>query len=259
MLELDFNDVEKFKENLVGRKLTFRVERKRNEMAFLVNGKKIAKANQRNSVNTSANQNSKSILNIFATVKKSINKYLEKNNFEVEKKQKIYESSFLNRILFDELKNGTTFYYIDVKHCYWRIAFLNGYISESYYNKILKDPDMKLFRNMALSCIIAPRIMDYYKKGNFINTIQEDTQLYQDIYENIRFTAWNIFGKLCFEKIGKENTIGYFTDGIMVFEKDVNLVKTTLSRAKLQFKVVKCIKVKHKHYMNTDTSKVIRL
>jgi hypothetical protein len=136
---------------------------------------------------------------------------------------------------------------------------LNGYISESYYNKILKDPELKLYRNMALSCIIAPRIIDYYENGSYRHTIQEDTQVYQDIYENIRFTAWNLFGKLCFEKIGKENTIGYFTDGIMVFEKNVNLVKTTLSRAKLQFKVVKCIKVKHKHYMNTDTSRVVRL
>lgn len=259
MLELDFNDVEKFKQNLVGRKLTFRVERKRNETSFLVNGKRIAKANQRNSVNTSQNHNSKLILNIFASVKKSINRYLEKSNFTYDKKEKIYNSSFINRILFDELPNGSVFYYIDVKHCYWRIAYLNGYISESYYNKILKDPELKLYRNMALSCIIAPRIIDYYENGSYRHTIQEDTQVYQDIYENIRFTAWNLFGKLCFEKIGKENTIGYFTDGIMVFEKDVNLVKTTLSRAKLQFKVVKCIKVKHKHYMNTETSRVVRL
>jgi len=129
MLELDFNDVEKFKENLVGRKLTFRVERKRNETSFLVNGKRIAKANQRNSVNTSQNHNSKLILNIFASVKKSINRYLEKSNFTYDKKEKIYDSSFINRILFDELPNGSVFYYIDVKHCYWRIAYLNGYIS----------------------------------------------------------------------------------------------------------------------------------
>ena len=166
MLELDFNDVEKFKENLVGRKLTFQVERKRNETSFLVNGKKIAKANQKNSVNTANVKNKKLILNIFASVKKSINRYLEKCNFTYDKKEKIYDSSFINRILFDELPNGSVFYYIDVKHCYWRIAYLNGYISESYYNKILKDPELKLYRNMALSCIIAPRIIDYYENNN---------------------------------------------------------------------------------------------
>jgi len=256
---LDLTDVEKFKENLVNRKLTFVIERKRNETAFIVNGKKVAKANKRNSINTTRNNDSNKVLNIFASVKKSINKYLEKNDFQISKKVKNYDSSFVNRGLFNSLQNGTTFYYIDVKHCYWRIAYLNGYISQNYYEKILKDPEMKLYRNMALSCIIAPRIMDYYKNGQYIHTIQEDTQVYQDIYENIRFTAWNIFGKLCFERIGKEKTIGYFTDGIMVFEPDVNTVKTTLSRAKLQYVVVKCIKVGDKTYMNTETSKVVRL
>lgn len=256
---LDLTDVEKFKENLVNRKLTFVIERKRNETAFIVNGKKVAKANKRNSINTTRTNDSNKVLNIFASVKKSINKYLEKNDFQISKKVKNYDSSFVNRGLFNSLPNGTTFYYVDVKHCYWRIAYLNGYISQNYYEKILKDPEMKLYRNMALSCIIAPRIMDYYKNGQYIHTIQEDTQVYQDIYENIRFTAWNIFGKLCFERIGKEKTIGYFTDGIMVFEPDVNTVKTTLSRAKLQYSVVKCIKVGDKTYMNTETSKVVRL
>ena len=160
---LDLIDVEKFKENLVNRKLTFVIERKRNETAFIVNGKKVAKANKRNSINTTRTNDSNKVLNIFASVKKSINRYLEKNEFQFPKKVKNYDSSFVNRGLFNSLQNGTPFYYIDVKHCYWRIAYLNGYISQNYYEKILKDPEMKLYRNMALSCIIAPRIMDYYK------------------------------------------------------------------------------------------------
>ena len=259
MLKLDYKDIEKYKENLCTRKLSFFVERKRNETSFLLNGKKIAQADQRNSVNTSKKEDAKSILNIFASVKKSINKYLQKTDFTFEKKTKIYDSSFVNRILFDNLPLGTKFYYIDIKHCYWRIAYLNGYISESYYNKILQQPELKLYRNMALSCIIAPKIVDYYENGKFINTIKEDTQVYIDIYENIRFTAWNILGKLCYEKIGKENTIGYFTDGIMIFEEDINVVKSTLARAKFQFIINKCIKVKSKHYMNCETNKVVRL
>ena len=259
MLKLDYKDIEKYKENLCTRKLSFCVERKRSETAFLFNGKKIAQTNSRNSVNTSKKQDAKSILNIFASVKKSINKYLIKTDFKFEKKTKIYESSFVNRILFEQLENGTPFYYIDIKHCYWRIAYLNGYISESYYKKILETPELKLYRNMALSCIIAPRIIDYYKNGEFINTIQENTQVYIDIYENIRYTAWNTLGKICYEKIGKEKTIGYFTDGIMIFEEDINIVKATLSRAKFQFNIHKCIKVKSKHYMNCETNKVLRL
>ena len=94
---LDLIDVEKFKENLVNRKLTFVIERKRNETAFIVNGKKVAKANKRNSINTTRTNDSNKVLNIFASVKKSINRYLEKNEFQFPKKVKNYDSSFVNR------------------------------------------------------------------------------------------------------------------------------------------------------------------
>jgi hypothetical protein len=42
-------------------------------------------------------------------------------------------------------------------------------------------------------------------------------------------------------------------------EEDINIVKATLSRAKFQFNIHKCIKVKSKHYMNCETNKVLRL
>ena len=42
------------------------------------------------------------------------------------------------RLLFDSLPIGTRFYYADVKQCYWRIAYLKGYISEYFYKKVRK-------------------------------------------------------------------------------------------------------------------------
>jgi hypothetical protein len=195
---------------------------------------------------------------LFANVKKSINKFIIKNNCEIPKIEKEYDSTFTNRLLFDSLPIGTNFYYLDVKHCYWRIAYLNGYISENYYKKILENPDLKIYRNMALSCIIAPKSVEYYENGELINVITEDTGIYHTIYENIRFKAWNIFGSLCFEKIGKEKTIGYYTDGIMVLSDDVAIVKTTLSRNKLQFRITKCIKTKDRQWLNCDTNEFRR-
>ena len=52
---------------------------------------------------------------------------------------------------------------------------------------------------MALSCIIAPKSVEYYKDGKLVNVIQENTDVYQTIYENIRFKAWNLFGKICYK------------------------------------------------------------
>jgi hypothetical protein len=107
---------------------------------------------------------------------------------------------------------------------------------------------------MALSCIIAPKSVEYYENGQLVNVITEDTGIYHTIYENIRFKAWNLFGTLCFEKIGQEKTIGYYTDGIMVLSDNVEIVKTTLSRNKLQFRITKCIKTNDRQWLNCDTN-----
>ena len=258
MIELDYDNLKQYKTNLLQRQISFTIERKRNELYFISNGKKIAKARTKNSISQVNKEDVRDIINLFANVKKSINKYIIQNDVSVKPIQKKYDSSFSNRLLFDSLPIGTSFYYIDVKHCYWRIAYLNGYISENYYKKILEKPDLKIYRNMALSCIIAPQSVEYYDKGKLVNVIEEDTGIYHTIYENIRFKAWNIFGTLCFEKIGKEKTIGYYTDGIMILSDDVEKVKTTLTRNKLQYKITKCIKTKDRQWMNCDTNEFRR-
>jgi len=258
MLELDFENLKQFKDNLLNRKIPFTIERKRNEVVFVSNGKRIAKAESKNTISHIKNDETRNILSLFANVKKSINKYLIQSGLEIERIEKKYDSTFSNRLLFDSLPIGTQFDYVDVKHCYWRIAYLNGYISENYYKKILENPDLKIYRNMALSCIIAPKSVEYYENGILVSVIEEDTGIYQTIYENIRFKAWNIFGSLCFEKIGQQKTIGYYTDGIMVLSDDVAKVKATLTRNKLQFRTTKCIKTNHRQWMNCDTNEFRR-
>jgi hypothetical protein len=258
MLELNFENLKQFKENLLNRKIPFTIEKKRNEVVFVSNGKRIAKAESKNTISHANKDETRNILSLFANVKKSINKHLVENGLEINKIEKKYDSTFTNRLLFDSLPIGTSFYYLDVKHCYWRIAYLNGYISENYYKKILENPDLKIYRNMALSCIIAHKTIEYYENGQLTNIIEEDTGIYHTIYENIRFKAWNLFGSLCFEKIGKEKTIGYYTDGIMVLLDNVATVKTTLTRNKLQYTITKCIKTNHRQWMNCDTNEFRR-
>ena len=258
MLELNFENLKQFKTNLLNRKIPFKIEKKRNEIIFVSNGKKIAKAESKNTISHAKKDETINILSLFANVKKSINKYLIKNDFNIQKLDKKYDSTFTNRILFDSLPKGTQFYYLDVKHCYWRIAYLNGYISENYYKKILENPDLKIYRNMALSCIIAPKSVEYYTNGELINVIEEDTSIYQTIYENIRYKAWNLFGSICFEKIGQEKTIGYYTDGIMVLSEDVPLVKAILTRNKLQYTITKCIKTNNRQWLNCSTNEFRR-
>lgn len=258
MLQFENNDLEIYAENLKRRKKSFRIETKRNEKKIFIDGKRVAKLRTRNTMTPLERDESVKILNVFASVKKSINKYLIQNDFDIPKIKKKYDSSFRNHIVYKSLPDGTEFIYVDAKHCYWRIAYLMGLISPYYYQKILDNPEMKLYRNMALSCIIAPKIVDYIYEGKLINTIKEDTSIYEQVYENIRFTAWNLFGKLAFEKIGKENCIGYFTDGIMVFEKDLRTVKMVLARHQIQYRIQKCKKINAKEFIELESGEVKR-
>lgn len=259
MLELNQIDLDIYKENLNRRKKPFTVQRKRGERHIVVNGKKVAKLSRRNSIAYLDKDESKQILSLFASVKKSINRYLQDNDFKVKPIKKKYNSVFANRNLFDTLPIGTQFYYVDVKHCYWRIAYLKRYITKYYYEKVLEKPDLKLYRNMALSCIIAPKQVEYFDKGKKILTITEDTEMYNTVYENIRHFAWNLFGRLCFEKIGEDRCIGYFTDGIMVFESDLKLVKTTLARHKLQHRTILCEKSGDREYVYIEEGEVRKI
>jgi hypothetical protein len=257
MLEFSQKDLEIYKSNLIRRKKTFCVEAKRNEKYVKLNGKKVAKLKNNTSVKTLVREDSMKVLNLFASVKKSINSYLVKNQFDIEKIDKKYNSSFRNTHLFNSMPIGTEFVNVDVKHCYWRLAYLMGYISPYYYDKVLNQPDMKLWRNMALSCIIAPKKVEYYVKGESVHTITEDTRMYEQVYENIRFYAWNLFGRLCHEKIGKEKCLGYFTDGILIYPEDLPKVKTVLARHKLQYRVIKCEKSGVKSYVDKTNGNII--
>lgn len=259
MLKLNNKDLKTYIDNLSKRKKNFTVERKRGERNVVLNGKRVAKLNRRNSIAYLDKDESKEILSLFASVKKSVNRKIKEKNFDIPVIKKKYNSVFANRPLFDSLPMGAEFYYVDVKHCYWRIAYLQGYITEYYYDKVLEKPDLKLYRNMALSCIIAPKQKEYYIGGQKTHTITEEMSVYDTVYSNIRHYAWNIFGRLCFEKIGKDRCLGYFTDGIMVFGDDMKPVKTTLARHKLQHRIIRCEKVGHREYVNTDEGEVKKI
>lgn len=259
MLELSKKDLDIYKDNLGKRKKSFRIMRKRGDKHLVVSGKMVAKLKRDTTISYNNKQEAQEILSLLSTVKKSINKYLVAKDFTLDALSKKYNSVYTNRPLFESLEIGTQFYYVDVKHCYWRVAYLNGYISEYFYNKVLEKPDLKLYRNMALSCIIAANHVDYYPLGKKGSTISEDTSLYEVLYHNILYSVWNIFGTLCFEKIGQDNCIGYFTDGIMIFEKDLKKVKTTLARYQLQFRVIECEKTDLREYVYTEDGTVRRV
>ncbi len=254
MLEYSRQDLDVLRNNLIKKRMSFKIVYKRSEVTFIRNGKDIACLNRVNRFGIS-----RDALGLFSNVKKSITKFITNNINNLEEVPNIYPSKYSNRYLYNELSDGQEFYLIDVKHCYWRIAFLKGYIDKKLYESVIehKDPTFKLWRNMSLSCIIAPKKVQIFKNGKEYPPIEEDMTLYKQVYSNIRFTAWNIFGKIC-DKIGKDYVIGYNTDGIMVFDNDVSKVTSTLARNKLQYTTKKCFKHSHNEYI-TEKGKIYKV
>ena len=254
MLEYSRQDLDVLRNNLIKKRMSFKIVYKRAEVTYIRNGKEVAKLKGINRFGIS-----KDALSLFSNVKKSITKFITKEINNLEEIPNIYPSKYSNRYLYDELPDREEFYLVDVKHCYWRIAFLKGYIDKSLYESVIEhqDPSFKLWRNMSLSCIIAGKKVQIFKNGKEYPAIEEDTTLYKQIYSNIRFTAWNIFGRIC-DKIGKDCVIGYNTDGIMVFKNDVPTVTSTLARNKLQYTIKKCFKHSHNEYI-TEKGKIYKV
>ncbi len=218
------------KEQFITRKKTFCIRKKRGtKMMYL--GKdavSVHKDKKKKSIKDKALN--KEIVNLIANVAKNINKFLVQSDFQFEVEEERHSSTWTNRELYRMLKDGQEFYYIDIAHCFWRIAFLRKYISKSMYKSVLKKPHLKIYRNMALACIIATESAEYYIKGEKVLVVEEDKGLHRMIYDNIRFTCYNLMGDIV-SSIGQEFIIGYRTDGILVLpEKKDDVIQMIMEQ-----------------------------
>lgn len=134
---------------------------------------------------------------LFGLVKKDFDKWLQKNT----------SPAFLENYRPTLIINKTTkskVYSYDINHAYWRIAYINGYISENTYNHGLRlkdaDTNMKQLYCMALSVQGAAKTLDGYigdaKTGNKI-TIQKNP-IHRDIYTDIRNRTYKIMDELAY-------------------------------------------------------------
>ena len=246
----------KLEVNLKSNKQSYIIEAKRGQKYLFHNGKMVAKVRYKTSVETKVKSKSeqKKVLSIIANVKKSFSRFAKKNP-DVAPIPQDFGSVYTDRISFKELPNDTELEYIDLNHCYWRIAHLLGYISERTYSNALDKPEMKLYRNMALSCTIAPKIIETHEYGKPPIIETENTTAYNIMYGNIRYFAWNIMGSLI-EKLGHGKVFGYWTDGILVCKVDSQTVQDTFDEYNLLYSVQSCVKVSDREYKVIGKDKI---
>lgn len=225
---------------------TFIVETKRNVESLYVNNQLILMTKNKNKRFKKDKEKLKVIINLFAQVQKNVNKHILQVEWNIDKIEKRFGASKTDREKWRNMEEGEVFYYIDISHCFWRIAFLERYIGKNLYEKVLTQTDLKVQRNMSLALIVAEKERAYYRHGKLIHKVKEEKKIYRTIYDNIRFIAYNMMGDCMV--LSKGAFLAYRTDGIMVDKVALKKVKKFIDDKGFNYSVKECSKATSKHY-----------
>jgi hypothetical protein len=109
----------------------------------------------------------------------------------------------------------------DVNHAYWRIAFMQGIISEKTYTKglLIKDKSIRL---AALANLASSKEYQVIRDGQMTNKtiVLKYDPILQKVYNNVRYTCYNYM--MTMAHMLKEDFICYKTDCIYYVDKPEN-------------------------------------
>lgn len=160
----------------------------------------------------SKNSSFQSGLFLFGMVKKDFDNYLLKNP------NPVFIDNYKPAFNAENIDKNAKVYSYDINHAYWRIAYINDYISENTYNHGLKlknkNENMKQLYCMALSVQGNSKTLDGYigdiKTGNKLTVDKNPT--HRLIYANIRNLTHKVMDNLAY--ILGEDFISYNVDCI---------------------------------------------
>jgi len=243
MKVIRYNDVsmDAIRSSMLSQSKTFVIERKSGNRSIFINGHRYTSQRKKAYMKE---VNSKTGRSIIGNVRRHVNDYVRRHKFNIKEVELKHKSTMTYKARFKDLPDGQKFYYVDIKHCYWRIAYLIGVIPKGLYNKYRDD--YKLTRNIALSTLVSQPQREYYIDGELINTITCENDIYKKIYKNIRYTAYNNMGSI-FEAVN-DHSLGYHIDGIYVLEPGLAEVRRLLKNRNYPYRTINCEKLNDKEY-----------
>lgn len=151
-----------------------------------------------------------------------------------------------NRIEFEMIPVGTTFYNIDISSAYWQIAFRLGYISKDYFKKYLSKDDYKVVKRLCFS-FLARQSYRTYTTNNEAYTIVCETQIDQQVYDNVRNELYCVISKGL--SVLEANYIDYNVDGISFLKEYESEITSYFKSENLDYKIVPVVKVSPTHIL----------
>ena len=194
---------------------------------------------------------------IFNLVKVQFKRYIELNpKYKVHKN---FPSVSKNTKAIEKFVEGEVFLATDINHCYWRVAYLEGYINYSLYKKGLPENDspaydvMKLLRNKSLACVKSTKKRHHYKKGKLVKTEIFDNVSLEELYGNVRNISYQIMDDIRF--IIKKGFIKYKVDCIYYMPEYKDVVEGMMIGRDVGFKTNECIYIGDGYFIENDEVK----
>jgi hypothetical protein len=194
---------------------------------------------------------------VFRQVKQSFIRYANKNlKLEIIKN---CSSTMKNHEAVNTITENKEFKGTDVNHCYWRVAFVLGYINEKLYSK-LATSEYKLVRNKALACVTSDKKIKVYKKGKLKKEDiihDEYSEILKRMYHNIRNYAYqSMYDAMAVIK-PHNNFLKYKTDCIYYIDKQENqkLVEFILQTHGLKFETFDCVYIGDGYFIEKGETK----
>jgi hypothetical protein len=259
MLDLkNKGDFDIVKNTLIQKKLTFFIDTSASSSYIVMDNKKRA-SYKTGTAELSSYFKDRAKANIISTVHGQVYRFIREHGLEIEKVIPEYPSQGKNFKLFRELEPGTELAYIDIKHAYWRVAFILGYISKSTYKKYANDPEYKLGRNVALSTLVSKKRREVYIEGKYRDTIHCNKNILETVYSNIRYKTYNIIGELA-ELLG-DGCFLYRVDGLLSLYDMTTIMycRDYFKKENVLFDVVKYIKKDDSHILNAITNELKKI
>ena len=234
------------------------IDQKRDTRILVVDNKKIAKTNSEINKMGKENRIEPIALGLLSSVKRSFSTYLSKHlddlipdetrEYTFRAVPKLNSPIYTNRAIFNQINLKDEFFIVDLRHAYWRIAYLKGYISDKLYaaHTSNKENGTKLWRNMALACTIAHKKRIYYIDGEPILEVSEVCKPYETMYQNIRHTCYNAVGDV--QRALQKQVFALRTDAVFVTAEGLEKAKKMLYNRGFLCVVIKCVKISETMY-----------
>ena len=148
-----------------------------------------------------------------------VDKWLEANAVTQIRYDNNYREQMFN-VDAIERSLGNQLVMVDINDCYWRTAYLLGYITEETYIKGMKTKAWKVGRNACIGSLSKSKVVTPYKNGEpqyKLRYVVKAKPEYQYIRNHIIWEVYNIFNEL-FMQFG--NTFYMFLTDCLVTEYD---------------------------------------